>query len=1024
MALQLEAMRQRLAAAGGRHLWRGLEEFTDSEEFQEYLWRELPEQAAEWTDPVTRRQFLTLMGASLALAGLSGCSTKPAPAEKIMPYVRQPEQIIPGRPLFFATAMTLGGFATGLLVESHEGRPTKVEGNPNHPASRGATDIFAQASVLTLYDPDRSQSVTYRGRPRAWSDALGAMRMAMEKLRKRGGQGLRILTETVTSPTLAAQMEALLKSFPEPRWHQYEPTHGDNCLAGARQAFGRPIHTYYDLSAAAVILSLDADFLTSGPGHLAYVRDFSEKRRLRQGSHRPERNRLYAVEAMPTSTGAVADHRLPLRPGRVADIARAVATALGVTGAPAAGELAESERRWVAAVSRDLKDHASASLIIAGESQPPAVHALVHATNAALANVGKTVIHTDPVEVRAVDHRADLRALVEDMREGRVQMLAILGGNPVLTAPADLEFGQHLERVPFRVHLGLYADETAVACDWHIPEAHYLESWSDARAYDGTASIVQPLIAPLYEGKSAHEVLAAFTDPPEQVGRDIVRDHWRRRHASGEFEAFWHQALREGVIPNTRFEELKGVGLRPQWADAVSGGAAGRSLEIVFRPDPALYDGRFANNGWLQELPKPVTKLTWDNAAFLSPQTAAKLRVGAAAEPGSNGGEHGQAIVDVIELSYRGQQVTAPIWVLPGHADDCVTVHLGHGRERAGRVGNGSGFNVYPLRTSAAPWFDAGLEIRKTGTHHTLACTQMHHRMEGREPVRFGTADWLGENVQLAHSEAPKHEPVSEGREPDRRLVPLTLYKQAETEFNYDPPQYRWGMAIDLGACTGCGACVVACQAENNIPVVGKIEVTRGREMHWLRVDRYYVGGLDNPTTYFQPVPCMHCENAPCELVCPVGATVHSEDGLNDMVYNRCVGTRYCSNNCPYKVRRFNFLQFADYATGSLKLLHNPNVTVRSRGVMEKCTYCVQRIRAADIAAEKEGRHIADGEVVTACQAACPARAIVFGDINDKKSQVLQWKEQPLNYDLLGDLNTRPRTSYLAAARNPNPDLK
>jgi molybdopterin-containing oxidoreductase family iron-sulfur binding subunit len=995
--LDWDAIRRRLAE-GGQAAWRGLEELAGSEAFAEMLHREFPERAAEWTDPVTRRQFLTLLGASLALAGVAGCSSQPAPEETIVPPARQPEGTLPGKPRYYATAMTLAGVATGLLVKSNEGRPTKVEGNPDHPASLGATDVFAQASVLGLYDPDRSQAVTYLGRPRAFDEALVALRAELAKQRERGGAGLRVLTGNVTSPTLAELLNGdhagtLRRDFPEAKWYRHEPAHSDNIHEGARLAFGRPADTIYHFENAAVVVSLDADFLGCGPGHLRYVREFMTRRRARP------MNRLYAVETMPSSTGAVADNRLPLRPGEIESFARALAAELRVENVRTRSE---KWQKWITAVAADLRKNAGKCVIVAGDTQPPIVHALAHAINLKLENGGKTVSYIDPIEARPADHRTELRDLVGEMKAGRVEMLLVLGVNPVFTAAADLEFEKHLQTVPFRVHLGLYQDETAVQCHWHIPEAHYLEAWGDARAYDGTVTIMQPLIAPLYHGRSALELLAALLRSTEYPGYELVRDYWREHWPKNgdRFERAWEKALHDGVIHGSQFERRASLTLQKGWAEQQESRSGGE-MEIAFRPDPTIYDGRFANNGWLQELPKPVSKLTWDNAAFVSPATAQKL--GLTETFGRNGREHGQAIVDVVELSYDGRTVEAPAWILPGHADDCVTVTFGYGRTRAGRVGNNTGFDAYRLRTSTAPWFASGVRVRKTGRTYTLACTQMHHAMQGRDPVRTG--------------EVEKREHSAENA--DSRLHPLALYEPPKT-----PAPNRWGMAIDLAACTGCSACVVACQAENNSPVVGKTEVTRGREMHWLRIDRYYKGGPDNPETYFQPVPCMQCENAPCELVCPVAATAHSADGLNDMVYNRCVGTRYCSNNCPYKVRRFNFLAYADFVTESLKLGRNPDVTVRSRGVMEKCTYCVQRIRTAQIVAEIAGRELADGDVVTACQAACPANAILFGDLNDPKSKVVAAKADARNYSLLEELNTKPRTTYLTAMRNPNPEIE
>ena len=985
--LDVSAIRQRLARSTGQEYWRSLEELAQTEDFQWFLDNEFPREARAFRSAVDRRQFLQVMGASLALAGLSACTRQPT--EKIVPYVRQPEQIVPGRPLFFATALPLGGVASAVLVESHMGRPTKVEGNPEHPASRGATDAFAQAAVLTLYDPDRSQVITDVGEIRPWSAFVAAIRGALEGQREQSGAGLRVLTETVTSPTLADQLRALLAAFPAARWHQYEPVHRDNALAGARAAFGVDVDTRYRFDQADVILSLDADFLSCGPGHLRYVREFTAKRRV-QGEH-AEMNRLYAVESMPTNTGAIADHRLPLRASQIEDFARAVAAGLGLPLQAPAG--LEAHTKWIAVLVRDLQKHRGSSLVIAGEEQPPAVHALAHAMNDALGNAGRTVVYAEPVAATPTLQTQSLRELVADMQAGKVALLLILGGNPVFSAPADVPFAPALAKVPLSVHLGLYNDETSQLCHWHIPEAHPLESWSGGRAYDGTITIMQPLIAPLYDGKTAHEVLAVLSDRPERSSHDIVRDYWKTRHGAGDFELFWRKTLHDGFIADSA-SLPKPVTLRPVASiDALRAGAKSdrKGLEIVFRPDPTIFDGRFANNGWLQELPKSLTRLTWDNAALIAPATAERL---------------GLANEEVVELAYGGRTLRAPIWILPGQAPDAVTVHLGYGRTHAGKVGSGTGFNAYALRTADAPWFAGGLELRKTGDRHALASTQHHHSMEGRPLVRVATLEEYRRHPDFAHE-------MEETPARDESMYP--------PDHPYDGN--AWGMDIDLNACVGCNACAIACQAENNIAVVGKTEVARGHEMHWIRVDRYYAGDLDNPETYHQPVPCMHCENAPCEIVCPVGATVHSSEGLNDMVYNRCVGTKYCSNNCPYKVRRFNWFLYSDWTTESLKPLRNPDVTVRSRGVMEKCTYCVQRISHARIDAQKEDRPIRDGEIVTACQQVCPAQAITFGNINDKNSRVAQLKAEPRNYGLLSSLNTRPRTTYLARLRNPNPEI-
>ncbi len=978
--LDLAEVRARLSAAQGPKYWRSLEELAETDEFVELLQREVPRQATEWPEGVSRRHFLHLMGASLALAGLSACTRQPT--ETIVPYVRQPEEIIPGKPLYFATAMTMGAAALPLLVESHMGRPTKVEGNPEHPASLGATDVYAQASVLTLYDPDRSQTLTYLNEVRPWTAFLGAMRGPLAIQKTTQGAGLRILTETVVSPTLAAQLDSLLGVFPNARWHQYEPVNRDSVGLGAQMAFGQFVNAQYRLENVDVIVSLDADFLASGfPGFVRYAREFARRRKLVGGAK--AMNRLYAVESMPTTAGAVADHRLPLSASEVEKFARSLAAALGLPmGEPPSPAL------WVKAVAADLEKHHGSSVVIPGEQQSPAVHALAHAMNQALGNVGRTVVYTDPVEARPVLQNESLRELARDMEAGKVEMLVMLGGNPAFNAPADLEFAQQLAKVGLRIHLSLHHDETSALCHWHIPEAHYLEAWSDTRAYDGTVSIVQPLIAPLYGGKSAHEVVAAFTEQPDQSGYDIVRAYWKAKHAGADFEQSWRKWLHDGWVPGTALTEKS---LTAKTSGFPPAPPAGGPLELIFRPDPSIYDGRFANNGWLQELPRPLTKLTWDNAALVSPSLAEQRGL-------KNG--------DVVELEAAGHRAKIPVWIMPGHPANAVSVTLGYGRRRAGRVAAGAGFNAYELRSSNAPWTAAGLKLTPLNEHYVLTPTHGHHSMEGREPVIAGTLSEYAADPDFVRKR--HHDPPPE----------MTMYAPHPYEGN------AWGMSIDLNSCVGCNACVIACQAENNIPVVGKEQVSLGREMHWIRIDRYYEGGLDDPETYFQPLPCMHCENAPCEVVCPVGATVHSSEGLNDMVYNRCVGTRYCSNNCPYKVRRFNFLLFSDFDTPSLKLGRNPDVTVRSRGVMEKCTYCVQRINEGRITADREGRPVKDGEILTACQQACPADAIVFGNQNDKSSRVAKLKAESRNYGLLAELNTRPRTTYLAAVRNPNPELE
>jgi MoCo/4Fe-4S cofactor protein with predicted Tat translocation signal len=991
--LDLAAVRARLngGAPSGRDYWRSLDDLASTPEFQDLLEREFPRQAIGWSEDEDavegRRNFLKLMGASLALAGLTACTRQPT--EHIMPYVRQPEELIPGKPLFFATAMTLGGVANGVLAESHEGRPTKIEGNREHPATLGACDVFSQASVLGLYDPDRSQALTFEGEIQSWGSLLSALRETLGAQKIKNGAGIRILTETVTSPTLADQLGGIQKLYPASKWHQWEPAGPHSARAGASLAFGQPMNTYYDLANANAIVSLDSDFLASGVASLRYARQFAARRRVR-GSQ-TAMNRLYVVEPMPTPTGAKADHRLPLRAADIEVFAGALATALGAAHGPANGENHDIYK-WIGPIARDLQANKGASLVIAGEYQPPIVHALAHVMNAALGNVGKTVFYTDPIEANPVDQVASLQDLVKDLDAGAVDLLLVLGGNPVFTSPVDWGMRDRIQKAKLRVHLGLYHNETAAVCQWHLPETHYLETWGDARAFNGAITIQQPLIQPLYSGRSANQVLQMLTESPETSPYDIVKGYWTSWHKGADFEAWWRRAVHDGVMPDTALP-TKTPAIRGEAITArAQAPRLGGKLEVIFRPDPTIYDGRFANNGWLQELPKPITKLTWDNAAIFSPATAHRLNV---------------ATGDMLQLTYQGRSLRAPVFIQPGHIDGAVTLHLGYGRTRAGRSGTGIGFNPYGLRASKALWHDTGLEARKVSGKYAFATTQNDHVLDAqRHIIHQGDIEDYKKNPESVH----------EGAETPSRE--LSLYP----EWKYE--NYAWGMAIDLSACTGCGACVVACQAENNIAVVGKDQVRRGRAMHWLRVDSYYNGDVSHPDIYNQPVPCMQCEDAPCELVCPVQATSHSAEGLNDMVYNRCVGTRYCSNNCPYKVRRFNFYLYSDFETPSLKLLHNPDVTVRSRGVMEKCTYCVQRINAAKIDAEKQDRKVRDGEIQTACQATCPTEAIVFGNINDPDSRVSKMKAEKLNYGLLADLNTRPRTTYLAALRNPNPEIE
>jgi len=1004
----------------------------EGEEKRENPGSQFPIPLHEEMDPaMDRRAFLTLLGASLALAGLSGCTLRP-PDEKIVPYVHPPDadEMTPGKPLFYATACPRNGYVDGVLVTSREGRPIKIEGNLLHPASLGASDAITQATLLEMYDPDRSQQVMHRGLPGTWDAFLGEANTYMQAQRAVRGAGLRVLTGSVTSPTLVAQIRAMQAQLPAMQWHQHEPISRDNVRAGAQMAFGRYADTLYDFTQSAVIVSLDGDFLLSMPGHVRYARDYAASRRVRTkacGPGQPAReimSRLYVAESMPTLTGTMADHRLPLRARDIENVARALAQQVGVNGVAPTEPLPPEVAEWVAVAARDLQAFRGAGVIVPGDFQPPAVHALAHAMNAALGNTGKAVRYIAPVEAEPMDQAASFRKLVQDMQAGQVQMLIILSSNPVYTSPADLDFAGAMAKVPMSVHLGLYDDETSALCQWHIPETHYLETWSDGRAYDGTTTIMQPLIAPLYDNtRSAHELLDALLVPPGRAGHDIVKTFWSGQHRGADFEAFWRKSLNDGVAAHP-------LSLRRRGGTELSSGASvagqvslqaanptsqpgspspvpgGGGLELIFRPDPTIWDGRYANNGWLQELPKPLTKLTWDNAVLMSPRTAEKLGL---TRQGGTPGTHPES-VPVVELRYRGRSVRGPVLILPGHPDGSATVTLGYGRTRAGHVGTGAGFNAYALRTSDALWHDDGLEIVRTDDLFSLGVTHSHQTMEGRDIVRIGS---------ITQFRKDPHNP--DGKEHVPNKPPMILPEAPPLP----PSEYAWGMSIDNNVCIGCNACVVACQAENNIPVVGKEQVLGGREMHWLRIDRYYTGmDMERPTgTYFMPIPCMQCEKAPCELVCPVDATLHSDDGLNMMVYNRCVGTRYCSNNCPYKVRRFNFLQYADIAP-VIQLMRNPEVTVRSRGVMEKCTYCVQRIQNAKIDAEVQDRKVGGDEVQTACQQACPTNAIVFGDINQPDSQVAQLKAEPHDYPLLAELGTRPRTTYLARLVNPNPEMR
>ena len=999
-----------------RTYWRSEGQLEGTPESRAFLEREFPEGASELPEGVTRRDMMMLLGASLSLAGLVGCRR---PVEQIVPYVSYPEDVLPGIPRYYATTMPFGRGAYGVIVESHEGRPTKIEGNPSHPSTLGASSARIQASVLGLYDPDRSQTVRLKGEPKAWSDFVTAWGPLSQAHGADGGAGLAVLSESFSSPTLARLSSELRARYPRSQWVTYEAVSDENRLAGLKAAFGKDVDLTLKIDQAAVILALDADPLLLDTEMIRHTRGFAAGRKA--GVSGGTMNRLYAVEAVYSLTGATADHRLRLESRQIAPFLAALAARIGApaggAGASAAG-VPGVDPRWLDALAKDLLANRGTSLIVAGDRQPPAVHAAVCALNTSLGNTGKTVSYHETKDA-ALPSASALATLVSAMNSGTIKTLVVLGGNPVFDAPADLDFAAAMAKVTDSIVVGQSVDETSTKATWHIPRAHYLESWGDARAAGGTLSVIQPLILPLFGGHSFVEVLGLMVGDKDRPGYDIVRDTWKPILGEGDFETKWNRVLNDGLLSGSELPEVvppvQSSLPQAELAQEAGGGAAAAAgaLEVVFVPSPSLHDGRFANDGWLQELSDPLTKLTWDNPALVSPKTAQTL---------------GVANEDVVRLEYAGRSLEIPIWTVPGMADGVVALTLGYGRSLGGRVGSGVGFNTFSVRTSKASGFDSGAKVSRVGRTYKLSATQEHGSMEGRPVVRESTLAQFRatSSGQAEHAEAAQE---GEGSKANGEKAPGVFQEEAEhfslfKEHAYDQG-HQWGMTIDLNSCTGCNACMVACQSENNVPVVGKVQVGKGREMPWIRVDRYFAGEPDgSPEVVFQPIPCMHCEDAPCEQVCPVAATVHNAEGLNVMVYNRCIGTRYCSNNCPYKVRRFNFFNFTKDTPNILKLAMNPDVTVRARGVMEKCTYCTQRINRVKIDARLAGREVKDGDVKTACQQACPASAIEFGDIRDSSSRVAKAKAESRNYALLDELNTKPRTTYLAKVRNPNPDLE
>ncbi len=976
----------------GKQYWRSLNEVAETPEFQQWAQRAFPDGVADGVtvDGASRRSLLKLMAASFGLAGLTACRR---PVENILPFSRASEGYIHGKPMHYATVAAFNGSATGLIVECNDGRPTKIEGNPKHPYSLGSTNAFLQASVLGLYDPDRTRQVMRRGGRSNWDEFAAFARGYFTADRLGDGAAFRIISEKVASPSLELVKADLLKKFPAAQWIEYESVNLDAVREGAAMASGQDVEPHFLFDKADVVFSLDCDFLGLDSSSILPVKQYSRRRKVEKPGD--DLNRLYSAEANYSITGSMADHRLRVKVGDIGALALALAKELNVSGAElkVVGGASDKSNKFVAALAKDLAAHKGKSIVIAGPRQSAAVHALVFAINAALGNIGQTIVFTKSPRERA-NSLEQLKQLATDLSAGRVKTVVVLGGNPAYSLPADVGFAEALKKVAVTVALTEDENESWAASEWRLPQSHFLESWGDARALDGTASIQQPMIEPLYGGKSVLEVAAILAGREPASGYEIVRATCASQGSPAEREKIWNLALYDGVIGGSKVATAAVSVDAKKVYTAVSGRVqpAPAGLEAAFYASPGPYDGRYANNAWMQEAPHPLTKVVWDNVALISKKTAAAL-----------------ALVDgdLVKLSKDGRSIETPVQIQPGHADDSISLFLGYGRAACGRVGQGVGHRVEALRTTTSFFSASGVELKKTGETYEIVTTQEHHRMEGRPIVREASVEEYKKEPGLIKEMAESPNGLT--------MFPYVDYSKG----------YQWGMAIDLNACVGCNACLVACQSENNIPVVGKDQVQRGREMHWIRLDRYYTGSDEEAQVVTQPMGCQQCENAPCESVCPVAATNHSPEGLNDMAYNRCVGTRYCLNNCPYKVRRFNFLAWNKDVPEVRKLAFNPDVSVRMRGVMEKCTYCVQRIEEHKIAANADGRRtLHDGEIQSACQQVCPAEAIVFGNINDPESRVAKLKQQPRNYEVLGELNIRPRTTYLGRLRNPNPELE
>ncbi len=987
----------------GNDYWRSLDQLADSPEYRRFLEQEFPKPEDGSDGSITRRKFLGLVGASLAMAGLAGCRK---PVEKIVPYVTQPEEVIPGVPNYYATTMPFGTSAYGLIIECHEGRPTKIEGNPLHSSTLGRANALIQAEMLNLYDPDRSRKVLKQGAESKWEDFVTFWRDQLAGFKGNNGEGLAFLTEEFSSPSMFRLGQKFRKQFRAAQFAIHQPVRDSYLPIRGFDGNDAAFRPDYHYDKARVILSLDADFLMTESENVIAAARFADGRRITDT--KSESSRLYMVEPEMTATGAMADHRLRLPRSMVGAFTGALAFELESQGikTPLADVVASFgdqnfDKPFLSALVKDLIRYRGESIIVTGRCQPE-LAVLVEALNRALGNIGKTVTY-NKVELTASslgdpgeDH---IGRIVEAAQAGKIKTLVILGGNPVYECPAAYDLAGALKNIEQVIQLSAYVNETTAAAGWHIPQAHFLESWGDTRAVDGALSITQPMILPLFDAKGDVEFLNLIATGEDKRGYDIVRETWNDILKGGDFEKSWRQILHDGVYagqsrpvqkPEPKFDrDNRKFITRALMAPFKE--LSSDNMELTFQVSPGLYDGRFANNGWLQELPHPVNKLTWDNAACISPKTAEKLSF-------KNG--------DMVKMATEQGTAELPVWIVPGQADYTVSVTFGYGRTASGRYGKDVGVNVYPLRPREDAYFASGVKLTRTGKTYRLATTQDHGAMAGRPIVREADIDEFRKNPGFAE-EAVEHPPL------------VGIYP----EYDYSHG-YQWGMAVDLNACVGCNACTIACQSENNIPTVGKERVLNGREMHWIRIDRYFTGDTDDPQMVFMPVPCQQCQNAPCEEVCPVAATVHDSEGLNVMTYNRCIGTRYCSNNCPYKVRHFNFFNYTKDTPEIVRMAKNPDVTMRSRGVMEKCTFCIQRISRAKIKAKNEGRQLKEGEIMTACQQTCPANAIVFGNINDPESRVSKIKKLDRNYVLLAEFNTKTRNTYMARIRNPHPDLK